>query len=411
MNNHQNIPTLKPIIPIPQLKYNEIGIRSDLKGYQIKNLIDKIIFFLIYKKYPSVTLKSRGKGTPKLISIIDILQRKILGLYVKQQTYSTSYINNKDPNKEIKLPCMDAFLTLKEKNPNEGFIPPRKIEELEFNFIDPKNPPDFRSIRGNNNNFNNNINNNYNNYNNNRKVRGRERIINRGNRGFRPGFRGRGIFYNRGNRGRGFRGGFKNSHFNSFNHNFRGHNRGIGIRRFNRGGIIKNNNNERKEDEDYREFKGYNNMNKNSNNNNFNRGNNNNINLNNTNTFNHNNNNNFKNINKTENNFHQTSHFINQPINNDNNNNIQRNNSNNTNQIQNKMNMNLNINNMSNPNENNNNIIRPNSSSNIPGRGRGGIPIIRGRGYVMQLLGRGMPMRGKMTNSENENKMEFQKGL
>ena len=186
MNNFQNVPTLTPIEPIPKLKYNEIGVRSDLKGYQIKNLIDKIIFFLIYKKYPSVTLKSRGKGTPKLISIIDILQRKILGLYVKQQTYSTSYINNKDPNKEIKLPCMDAFLTLKEKNPNEGFIPPRKIEELEFNFIDPKNPPDFRSIRGNNNNFNNNININYNNYNNNRKVRGRERIINRGNRGFRP---------------------------------------------------------------------------------------------------------------------------------------------------------------------------------------------------------------------------------
>ena len=116
MNNHQNIPTLKPIIPIPQLKYNEIGIRSDLKGYQIKNLIDKIIFFLIYKKYPTVTLKSRGKGIQKLISIIDILQRKILGLYVKQKTYSTSYINNIDPNKEVKLPCMDSILTLNEPN-------------------------------------------------------------------------------------------------------------------------------------------------------------------------------------------------------------------------------------------------------------------------------------------------------
>jgi hypothetical protein len=165
MNNHQNVPILKPIIPIPKLKYNEIGIRSDLKGYQIKNLIDKIIFFLIYKKYPTVTLKSRGKGIQKLISIIDILQRKILGLYVKQKTYSTSYVNNIDPNKEVKLPCMDSILTINEPNDkNEGYLPLRKIEELENNYIDPKNPPDFRTIKGNNNNnnYNYNYNNNYN---------------------------------------------------------------------------------------------------------------------------------------------------------------------------------------------------------------------------------------------------------
>ncbi len=419
MNDYQNAPTLRPIEPIPKLKYNEIGVRSDLKGFQIKNLIDKIIFFLIYKKYPSVTLKSRGKGTPKLISIIDILQRKILGLYVKQVTYSTSYINSKDPNKEIKLPCMDSILTLKEKNPNEGFIPPKKIEDLEFNFIDPKNPPDFRSIRGNNynnNNYNNNINNNYNNNRRGRgRGRGRVRIINRGNkRGFRPGFRGRGNFYNRGNRGRGFRGGFKNNNFNNFNNNnnFSEPNRERGRRTFNRHNVMKYNN-ERKEDEDYREFKGINYTNKN-NNNNFNWGNNNN-NFNKNNNFNHNTNNNFKNENKTQNNFYQTPHFVNQPINNNNlnnNNNIIRNNPYNNNQInQNKMNMNSNINNK-NINENNNtNLVRPNSSSNVPLRGRGTVPTLRGRGQVMQLLGRGMPMRGKMSSSENENKMENQKGL
>ena len=32
MNNFQNVPTLTPIEPIPKLKYNEIGVRSDLKG-------------------------------------------------------------------------------------------------------------------------------------------------------------------------------------------------------------------------------------------------------------------------------------------------------------------------------------------------------------------------------------------
>ena len=196
INNHGS--SLQPIIPIPKLKYNEIGIRSDLKGFEIKNLIDKIIFFLVYKKYPHVILKSRAKGTSKLIAIIDILKRKILGLYVKQKIYSTSYTNNIEPNKEIKLPCMDAILTLKE---TEGFIHPRNINELENNYIDPNNPPDFRNIRGNNNNQNLNNNNNL------RRGRGKGFNV----RGFRPGFRGRGIRGNRGNRGnRGFRGrGFR----------------------------------------------------------------------------------------------------------------------------------------------------------------------------------------------------------
>ena len=226
INNHGS--SLQPIIPIPKLKYNEIGVRSDLKGFEIKNLIDKIIFFLIYKKYPNVILKSRAKGTSKLIAIIDILKRKILGLYVKEKIYSTSYTNNKEPNKEIKLPCMDAILTLKEI---EGFTPPRNINELETNYIDPKNPPDFRNIRGNNN-----IN-----LNNNNLRRGRGKGFNI--MGFRPGFRGRGlrgnrgirgirgIRGNRGNRGnRGYRGrgGFNNnhSHNNYNNSNFNSNNYG-----------------------------------------------------------------------------------------------------------------------------------------------------------------------------------------
>ena len=94
-----NYPKLKPVEPMKKLKYNEIGVKSDVKGNDLKNLIDKVIFILIYKNYPNVTLKSRGKGTSKLISIIDILRRKILGLYVQQKTYSTSYIN--ESNKEF----------------------------------------------------------------------------------------------------------------------------------------------------------------------------------------------------------------------------------------------------------------------------------------------------------------------
>ncbi len=405
MNNHQNVPILKPIIPIPKLKYNEIGIRSDLKGFQIKNLIDKIIFFLIYKKYPTVTLKSRGKGIQKLISIIDILQRKILGLYVKQKTYSTSYVNNIDPNKEVKLPCMDSILTLNEPNDkNEVYLPLRKIEELENNFIDPKNPPDFRTIKGNNinynNNNNNNNNNNYNNnYNNNiRRGRGRGRIINRVNRGnlsFRPGFRGRGKLYRRGNRGRDFKTFRNNNNYGNLNNsNFsrRGQMRGTGIRKFNR----ENNNigfSNRNEDEDYREFKGYNNMS----NNNFNRS---------TGNFNFNqNNSNFKRMNRTENNFYSNKNqSINNNINNFRNmkNNTPNNINNNINEKNNNNNNNNNDNNSNNNNNNDNNSkITPNS--NTPNRGRGGIPILRGRGQVLQMLGRGLPMRGKINNNENEN--------
>jgi DNA-binding protein len=117
MNNHQK---LIPVEPIKKLKYNEIGVKSDVKGNDLKNLIDKVIFILIYKNYPNVTLKSRGKGTSKLISIIDILRRKILGLYVQQKTYSTSYIN--ESNKEIKIPSMDAIFLLRKPDDNTNFF-------------------------------------------------------------------------------------------------------------------------------------------------------------------------------------------------------------------------------------------------------------------------------------------------
>jgi hypothetical protein len=58
-------------------------------------------------------------------------------------------------------------------------------------------------------------------------------------------------------------------------------------------------------------------------------------------------------------------------------------------------------------NNNNQNIIRPNSST--PLSGRGGTPL-RGRGQVMQLIRRGMPMRGSgmKTVTPNENGMDFQ---
>ena len=377
--------SLKPKEPIPKLKYNEIGVRSDLKGFQIKNLIDKIIFFLIYKKYSSVILKSRAKGISKLISIIDILQRKILGLYVKQETYSTTYINTQEQNKEIKFPCMDAIFTLKE---TEGFSQPRTINELESNFIDPKNPPDFRSIKGNNNNnFNNN---NYNN--NNIKHRGRDnngrvfrpgfrgRFFNRGNRGIKNVFRGRNIYNNNYGNNNNFNTNYSNNNNNNNNYiNNRQNNnynqgrrfikRGRGIRRIIRGNRGNNNNmimrynNVRKDDEDYREFKGYNNIQNNNMKNN---------NMKNNNNYNNNNKNN--NFNNSEKNFHSTPHFYNS-------NNLNNNNSNQTN------------------NNNSNENLR-NSNNSMRGNNMRGMSNLRGRGKVLEMIGRGLPMRGKLNGME-----------
>ena len=207
-------PQLNPINPIPKLQQNEIGIRSDLKGPEIKNVVDKVVRMLVYRHFDTVTLKSRGNGVSKLISIVDILKNKVLGLYHYTKTYSTSYHNVND-NKEIKLPCMDAVLSLEEpKDKTYGFVPPKKLEDMDEKYIDPK---DFQ--------------------NNNR-------------RHFQPGFRGRG-------RGRGtIRGNYRGS-----NNNQRGNFRGRGIPMRGRGGHQQDrgyqnyHNYRQQEDEDYPNFR------------------------------------------------------------------------------------------------------------------------------------------------------------
>ena len=209
-------PQLNPINPVQKLQQNEIGIRSDLKGPEIKNVVDKVVRMLVYRHFYSVTLKSRGNGVSKLISIVDILKNKVLGLYHYTKTYSTSYHNVND-NKEIKLPCMDAVLSLEEpKDKTYGFVPPKKLEDMDEKYIDPK---DFE--------------------NNNR-------------RHFKPGFRGR---------GRGTRGNFRGNYRGNNNNNQRGNFRGRGIPMRGRGGYQQDrgyqnyHNYRRQEDEDYPNFR------------------------------------------------------------------------------------------------------------------------------------------------------------
>ena len=330
MNNHQK---LIPVEPIKKLKYNEIGVKSDLKGNEIKNLIDKVIFILIYKNYPNVTLKSRGKGTSKLISIIDILRRKILGLYVQQKTYSTIYKN--ELNKEIRIPSMDAIFLLRQPQDNNiSFLPPKNKEELEENFIDPRNPPDFRTIRGNNNNNNNNINNysnnqknynnnncnhynqnnnNYNNYNNSYKnynnnnfmnnniQRGRGKKINRGNE-YKHVFRGR---FNKNEKN--YNTGINFMNYNNNNNKIQLNEKGMKkINKNNNNSNIKYNSNWGDLSDDYTDFKGsydddYDNFNKTFDNTYSNNASNKN--------FNNNFNNNQNNDNNDENNFYDFSNY------------------------------------------------------------------------------------------------------
>lgn len=84
---------LKPKEPIPKLKRNEIGVKSTLQGPGIKRLIDRVISDIVYYNFKNVVLKARGKGTTKLLSIVDILKSKILGLYHYTKTYSTTYVS------------------------------------------------------------------------------------------------------------------------------------------------------------------------------------------------------------------------------------------------------------------------------------------------------------------------------
>ena len=167
-----------------KLQTNEIGIKSELKGTEIKKIVDRAIDKLVYKKFKTVILKSRGQSISKLISIIDIIRSKVLGVYVVQKTYSTKFKSENDQsNKEIKLPSMDAILSLEEPSDKSfGCYPPKSKEEMDKNFIDPKDPP----------------------------MKGRRDQVNvmnsfRGSRGYHPGFRGRGRGRGRGTavRGRG----------------------------------------------------------------------------------------------------------------------------------------------------------------------------------------------------------------
>jgi 23S rRNA maturation-related 3'-5' exoribonuclease YhaM len=65
-HNQQDQPQLKRVSIEPEeemakLDRNEIGIKSNLKGSEIKEYIDRVIYKLVYNGVPKVTLKAIGK--------------------------------------------------------------------------------------------------------------------------------------------------------------------------------------------------------------------------------------------------------------------------------------------------------------------------------------------------------------
>ena len=84
--------SINPETPMQQIRSNEIGIRSSVKGKEIRNYIDRAIYKLIYLNLRTITLKAIGNACNKLLSIADIIRRKIKDLNQINHTFSRKYI-------------------------------------------------------------------------------------------------------------------------------------------------------------------------------------------------------------------------------------------------------------------------------------------------------------------------------
>ncbi len=52
--------SIEPEEPMKKLEPHEIGIKSDLKGSEIKDYIDRAVYKLVDRRFPKVTLKAIG---------------------------------------------------------------------------------------------------------------------------------------------------------------------------------------------------------------------------------------------------------------------------------------------------------------------------------------------------------------
>ena len=84
--------SINPESPMEKISSNEIGIRSSVKGREIRDYINRAIYKLVNLNMRTITLKAIGNACNKLLSISDIIKRKIKDLNQINHTYSRKYI-------------------------------------------------------------------------------------------------------------------------------------------------------------------------------------------------------------------------------------------------------------------------------------------------------------------------------
>jgi hypothetical protein len=84
--------SIEPEEEMKKLEKYEIGIKSGLKGSEIKEYVDRAIYKIINQNHGRVILKAIGIACSKVLSISDILKRKVKGLQEIHKNYSRKYV-------------------------------------------------------------------------------------------------------------------------------------------------------------------------------------------------------------------------------------------------------------------------------------------------------------------------------
>jgi len=120
MNQENNAPLRRveiiPEVPMEKLKRNEIGIKTSIRGQEIRDYVNRSIHKLITLNMRQITLKAIGNACSKVMSIADILRRKLKDLYQQNNSYSRKYIakyESEDVHKSRKIINRDKFIKRK----------------------------------------------------------------------------------------------------------------------------------------------------------------------------------------------------------------------------------------------------------------------------------------------------------
>ena len=93
-NNQNNLKRIAIVseTPLEKLRQDQIGIKSGIRGAEISEIVDRILEKLLYRNMRKVTLKAIGNACNKVLSMADIIRRKIKDLNQITDSYSRKYI-------------------------------------------------------------------------------------------------------------------------------------------------------------------------------------------------------------------------------------------------------------------------------------------------------------------------------